>query len=155
MNDQDDNDVRSPGLSSSCSSAMTSHTGTPLLAEAASSSPVPPMSLDAFNEKLLIHPSGEEQVVLSCATQSHVATRSRRRYDVDVFFDRQAESSQASPSSTGDSKAKGKQAVTVESIPAPLATQVIPQASLFPATNMNQFDSKSEEYIPLDGCVEG
>lgn len=162
MNEQDDNDVRSPGLSSSCSSAMTSHTGTPLLQEACSSSSVPPMSLDAFNEKLLIHPSGEEQVVLSCATQSHVATRSHRRYDVDVFFDRQQnESSQGTtPAATGSDKSKGKQpavSATVESISAPLASQVVPPAavSLFPATNMNQFDSKSEEYIPLDGCVEG
>lgn len=167
----DDNDVRSPGLSSSCSSAMTSHTGTPLLAEASSSSAVPPMSLDAFNEKLLIHPSGEEHMVLSCATQSHVATRSRRRYDVDVFFDRQqTESSQGTPAATsgGSERSKGKQPasvnvnvnVKVESIPPPLplaSSQVVPPAavSLFPATNMNQFDSKSEEYIPLDGCVEG
>ncbi|KAG5365598.1 hypothetical protein CJU90_4691 [Yarrowia sp. C11] len=144
----DDNDVRSPGLSSSCSSAMTSHTGTPLLAEASSSSTVPPMSLDAFNEKLLINPSGEEQVVLSCATQSHVATRSRRRYDVDVFFDRQqTENSQGTaPTAASADKPKGKQPA-VESIPPPLAQ--IPAVSLFPATNMNQFDSKSEEYIPL------
>lgn len=96
--------------------------------------------------------------MLSCAPQSHVATRSRRRYDVDVFFDRQAENSQAaSPASSGGDKSKGKQAVsvTVETIPAPTTPQLAPAVSLFPATNMNQFDSKSEEYIPLDGCVEG
>lgn len=149
----DENDARSPGLSSSCSSAMTSHTGTPLLAEVPSTSAVPPLSLDAFNEKLLIHPGGEEQTVLSCASQSHVATRSRRRYEVDVFFDRQVQNAQANQPSPQGLKGKGKGKQTAEaSIPLEqpkLATPV----SLFPATNMSQFDTRSEDYIPLDGFV--